>query len=65
MPERQIVIYFTNGRMVRIPESQVRFAHMGQPTDEEYKPAIEGNVAVVNWDNVAYVRYWQEPEEDL
>ena len=66
MPEQknvEVVIYFTNGRMVRLPRDKVRFAHMGLNQDEEYSPAIDDGVAVVNWDNVAYVREWQQPEE--
>ena len=64
MPENEeIVVYFTNGRMVRIPLGKYRFAHLGSNTDEEYTPDISGDTAVVNWDNVCFVRKWFPPED--
>jgi len=64
MPDKipELVIYFNNGRMVRLPANKVRFAYLGADTDEEYAPAAENGVAVVNWNNVCFVREWQEPE---
>ena len=64
MPEnREIVVYFNNGRMVRIPEGKARFVRLGQNVDEEYTPDIGEEKAVVNWDNVCFVRKWVEPED--
>ena len=60
---REIVIYFTNGRMLRAPADKVKFCRLGQATDETYAPDIADGNAVVNWDNVCYVRHWFEPEE--
>ena len=59
-----IVIYFTNSRMVKLPADKVHFAHMGSNTDETYEPDIADGYAVVNWDNVCFVREWQEPEDE-
>ena len=61
---RELVIYFSNGRMVRAREDRVRFAHLGQNTDEENTPDTGGRTAIVNWDNVCFVREWIEPEEE-
>lgn len=61
---KEVVIYFVNGRMVKIPVDKVRYAHMGGQIDEEYTPDISDGVAVVNWDNVCFVREWTRPEED-
>ena len=60
---KDVVVYFVNGRMLRIPADKIKFAHMGSNIDEEYKPDINGGTAVVNWDNVCFVREWVEPEE--
>jgi len=60
---KQVVIYFTNGRMVMLPADKIRYAHLGSAMDEEYKPDIRGGVAVVNWDNVCFVREWIKPDE--
>ena len=65
MPEEkkpEVVIYFTNGRMLRAPVGKVKFAHLGQQTDETYDPDIADGCAVINWDNVCYTRLWLEPE---
>lgn len=62
---KQVVIYFTNGRMVMLPEDKIRYVHLGSSRvlDKEYKPDISGGQAVVNWDNVCFVREWMEQEE--
>ena len=60
---KQVVIYFTNGRMVMLPADKIRYAHLGSSLDEEYKPDTSGGQAVVNWDNVCFVREWMEQEE--
>lgn len=60
---KQVVIYFTNGRMVMLPADKIRYAHLGSAFDEEYKPDISGGQAVVNWDNVCFVREWIKPDE--
>ena len=60
----EIVIYFANGRMARLPKDQVRFVHLGQRIDEEYTPDADGGVAVINWDQVSFVREWITPKED-
>ena len=60
----QVVIYFCNGRMARIPKDRLKFVHLGQRIDEEYTPDIEGGVAMVNWDNVCFIREWQPTQED-
>ena len=64
MKEPEIVVYFTNGRMVRVRKSKAKFVRMGQHVDEEYTPDVEGGVATINWDNVAFCREWLQPEED-
>jgi len=61
---KQVVIYFLNGRMVKLPAAKVRFAHMGSQIDESYEPDISDGCAVMNWDNVCFVREWQEPEDE-
>lgn len=63
MSEKQIVIYFTNGRMVTLPENKIRYIRLGDGVDEEYTPDTSGGVAVINWDNVCFVREWIKPNE--
>ena len=60
----EIVVSFSNSRMARLPKDKCKFVRLGQRTDEEYNPDLEGGVAVINWDNVAFVREWIEPKED-
>lgn len=60
----ELVIYFSNGRMARLPKDRIRFVHLGQRVDEEYTPDTAGGVAVVNWDEVCFVREWIEPKGD-
>lgn len=60
----EVVVYFCNGRMARLPKDKIRFVRLGQHTDEEYTPELEGGVAVINWDSVAFVREWIGPRED-
>ena len=57
-----IVIYFLNGRMLRVPADKVAFARLGQNIDEEYKPDMKNGKAVINWDNVCFCREYVEPE---
>lgn len=61
---KQIVVYFTNGRMVRLPEDKIVYVHLGQSTDEEYKPDTTDQKAVINWDNVAFTREWIDAEDE-
>ena len=56
----EIVVYFTNGRMILLPEDQVRFVREDQ--GGEIRPDFGDDVATVNWDNVTYTRRWQEPQ---
>ena len=56
----EIVVYFTNGRMILLPEDQLRFIR--SPQAGEVKPDFSGDAATVNWDNVTYTRRWQEPQ---
>lgn len=60
---KQVVIYFTNGRMVTLPADKIRYAHMGSQIDEEYTPDTSGGCAVINWDNVCFVREWIKPDD--
>ena len=61
---KELVVYFNNGRMVRLPEDKALFVNLGQPVDEEYMPDTSDGKAVINWSNVCFVRAWQESEDD-
>lgn len=61
---KEVVIYFTNGRMVRLPEKKIRMLKIGDHRTTDVRLNTSDGQAVVNWDNVCYVREWQEPEDE-
>ena len=62
--EKQIAVYFSNSRLAKFPADKVRFARMGSQIDETYEPDIADGYAVVNWDNVCFVRPFEKKEEE-
>lgn len=61
----EVVVYFANSRMARIPKDKLKIVHLGQRIDEEYTPDTAGGAAVVNWDQVCLIRDYIPKEEDL
>lgn len=58
--KHEIVIYFASGKMLRIPPEKAVFLHLnGKP--DCWVPPISDGKAVINLDEVCWIREWQEP----
>ncbi len=59
---KEIVVYFNSGNKARLPADKTLFAK--DPHLAGLMPMVQDGHLVVNWDNVCYVREFEEPKED-
>lgn len=58
-----IMVYFKNHKVVKFQKDQVVFA---DPFNDNLDSYIDNGKAVVNWDNVSFVRKWDpKPTDEL
>lgn len=58
---REMVIYFNSGNRARVDADRVRFVH--DIAADAHEQIMDGKI-LVNWNNVSFVRRWEEPKED-
>lgn len=60
----ELLVFFVNDRSVRLPKDKTRFARLTRFADQDVIPDVDGGKALVNWDNVCYLREYAPPRED-
>lgn len=62
--EKEIVVYFVGGQRARFPVDKVLIGDRNSIQDNRDTFNVSDGNIFVNWDNVAFIREWLEPEED-
>ena len=58
----KVTVYFTNGKAVKYPIDTVAISKTDSPS---MLTALEMGLAVINWDNVCWMKKHEEPKETL
>ena len=59
-----MIVYFKNHKSVRFDKNKVVFTNIIDPGFKGFWQAVDSGAAVVNWENVCFVREYEPPKEE-